>query len=178
MKKIVLIAALVSCINIITSAQSKTTQVLDDRFEGLSLYFYKNTLRMLNQKDDPDFDALIKNIEKMKFLLIDKQSDKFGKKEYTQLLNDYKAESFEVVMTSRYQGRNFDIYMKDKKGSSLGTVVLVNDSTNLYVLDIIGTIDVSKASSLFSAIDSSSDIGKQIKNFTERKEKESDKNHK
>lgn len=80
-------------------------------------------------------------------------------------------------MTSRYQGKSFDIYMKDKKGSSLGTVVIVNDSTNMYVLDIIGTIDVSKASSLFSAIDSSSDIGQQIKNFTTRKEKDSDKNH-
>jgi hypothetical protein len=75
-------------------------------------------------------------------------------------------------MTSRSGGRSFDIYMKDKKGSSLGTVVLVNDSTNLFVLDIIGTIDVSKASSLFSAIDESSDIGKQIKGFTDRKEKE------
>ena len=67
--------------------------------------------------------------------------------------------------------------MKDKKGSSLGTVVLVNDSTSLYVLDIIGTIDVRKASSLFSTIDSSSDIGKQIKNFTNRKEKELENKH-
>jgi hypothetical protein len=48
----------------------------------------------------------------------------------------------------------------------------VNDSTNLFVLDMIGTIDITKASSLFSVIDESSDIGKQIKNFTDRKEKE------
>jgi hypothetical protein len=152
-------------------AQSKTTQALDDRFEGLSLYFYKNTLRMLNQTDDKDFDQLIKDIEKMKFLMIDKE-DKFGKNEYKKLISDYQAESFEPIMTSRHQGRTFDIYLKDKKGSSLGTVVLVNDSTSLYVLDIIGTIDITKASSLFSAIDESSDIGKQIKNFTDRKGKE------
>ena len=177
MKKILAIAALVISCNVLLSAQSKTTQALDDKFEGLSLYFYKNTLRMLNQKADPDFDALIKDIEKMKFLLIDKVGDKFGKSEYKKLVSDYQSESFEPIMTSRYQGKSFDIYMKDKKGSSLGTVVIVNDSTSMYVLDIIGTIDVSKASSLFSAIDSSSDIGQQIKNFTTRKEKDSDKNH-
>jgi hypothetical protein len=153
-------------------AQSKTTQALDDRFEGLSLYFYKNTLRMLNQTDNKDFDELIRNIEKMKFLMIDKE-DKFGKGEYKKLVSDYQAESFEPIMTSRYQGKTFDIYLKDKKGSSMGTVVLVNDSTSLYVLDIIGTIDITKASSLFSAIDESSDIGKQIKNFTDRRNKES-----
>jgi hypothetical protein len=176
MKKIIL-PFLFLFLSLSVFAQSKTTQALDEKFEGLSLYFYKNTLRMLNQKNDPDFDALIKNIEKMKFLMIDKESDKFGKGEYKKLLSDYQSESFEPIMTSRHEGRNFDIYLKDTKGSSLGTVVLVNDSTSLFVLDIIGTIDVSKASSLFSAIDGSTDIGKQIKNFTERKGKEYDKKH-
>ncbi len=171
MRKSVLLFIGVIFTSLSVLAQSKTTQALDERFEGLSLYFYKNTLRMLNQKDDKDFDELIKNIEKMKFLMIDKE-DKFGKNDYKKLVSEYQAESFELGMTSRYQGRTFDIYLKDKKGSSLGTVVLVNDSTSLYVLDIIGTIDVRKASSLFSAIDESSDIGKQIKNFTDRKGKE------
>ncbi|MBA4145360.1 MAG: hypothetical protein C0523_06335, partial [Cytophaga sp.] len=70
MKKILSAAALILFCGTLSFAQSKTTQALDDKFEGLSLYFYKNTLRMLNQKNDPDFDALIKDIEKMKFLLI------------------------------------------------------------------------------------------------------------
>src|SRR6478752_8519840 len=93
------------------SAQTKTTEELDKKYEGLSLYFYKNTLRMLNQKDDKDFDELIKNIEKMKFLMIDKE-DKFGKNDYKKLVSEYQAESFELGMTSRYQGRTFDIYLK------------------------------------------------------------------
>jgi hypothetical protein len=169
MKKIFLLS-LLSVFVSVGFSQSKTTQALDERFEGLSLYFYKNTLRMLNQKDDPAFDELIKNIEKMKFLMIDK-GDSFAKQDYNKLVNDYKSESFEEMMTSRFEGRTFDMYIKDKKGSSLGTVILVNDSTSLYVLDIIGTIDMSKATSLFSAIDESSDIGQQIKNFTKKGDK-------
>lgn len=153
-------------------AQSKTTQALDEKFEGLSLFFYKNTLRMLNQKDDPDFDALIKNIEKMKFVMVDKGSAKFGGQEYKELIRDYEREAFEPIMTSRSQGRNFDIYLKDKSNAPLGTVVIVNDSTSLFVLDIVGTIDVSKASALFSALDDNTDVGKRIKNFVRGKEKE------
>ena len=127
---------------------------------------------MLNQSDNKEFDELIKNIEKLKFLMVDKTAKNFGPSEYKKLKNDYVNEAYENVMTSRLEGRNFDMYMKDKKGSSLGTVLLVNDSTNLYVLDIIGTIDLTKAGSLFNTIDQSTDIGQRIRNFADHKHKD------
>jgi hypothetical protein len=152
--------------------QAKTTQALQSRFESsLSLYFYKNTLRMLNQSENKEFDEMIKDIEKMKFLMVDKSSNQFDAKEYGKLKSDYQEEHYESAMTSRYQGKNFDIFIKDKKGSSPGTIVLVNDSSNLFVLDMIGTIDVRQAGKLFSTLDESSDIGKKIKSFTEHKGK-------
>jgi sulfur relay (sulfurtransferase) complex TusBCD TusD component (DsrE family) len=47
------------------SAQSKTTEALEKKHsDALKLFFYQNTLRMLNQKNDPNFDELIKDIEK------------------------------------------------------------------------------------------------------------------
>jgi hypothetical protein len=61
MKKILLFCLL----PLIGFSQTKTTVDLDKKYDGLSLYFYKNTLRMLNQKDDKEFDELIKDIEKM-----------------------------------------------------------------------------------------------------------------
>jgi len=66
-------------------AQTKTTEELDKKYEGLSLYFYKNTLRMLNQTDNKDFDELIKDIEKMKFLMIDKTKSSFVDEDYKKL---------------------------------------------------------------------------------------------
>jgi hypothetical protein len=163
---------------VVTQAQSETTQALQKQYEdAFSMFFYKNTLRMLNQMDSPEFDELIKDIEKMKFLMIDKSKMKFLTADYKKLLKQYSEESYEEIMTTRYQGKNFDIYLKDKKGSTLGTIMLVNDSTSLYVLDILGTIDVSKATKLFSTLDESSDIGQKIKSFLDtgespKKEKE------
>ena len=174
MKEFILVAVCAFS-SVMLRAQAKTTDALQKQFDtSLSLYFYKNTLRMLNQTENKEFDELIKDIEKMKFLMVDKTSKNFGTNEYKKLMKDYQEEQYESIMTSRYQGRNFDIYVKDKKGSSPGTIVLVNDSTSLFVLDMIGTIDVTKAGTLFATIDESADIGKKIRGFMDRKNKKNE----
>jgi len=172
MKKLTLVS-LLTLFSISTFAQAKTTDALQKQFDGsLSLYFYKNTLRMLNQSDNKEFDELIRNIEKLKFLMIDKTDKGFVVGDYKKLAKDYQGESYESIMSSRHEGRNFDVYFKDVKGSTPGTVVIVNDSTSLFILDIVGKIDVSKVGTLFSAIDESTDIGSRIKNFVKNKDKE------
>ena len=171
MKKYIL-AAFLLVLGVKGLAQARTTEALQKQFESsLSLYFYKNTLRMLNQSESKEFDELIKDIEKMKFLMVDKASNSFGANEYKKLMKDYQSESYESIMTGRFNGKNFDVYVKDTKGSTPGTVVLVNDSTNLFVLDMIGTVDVSKVGTLFSTIDANTDIGNRIKSFMGHKDK-------
>ena len=150
--------------SVIVNGQSKTTEALHEKHkEALALFFYNNTLRMLNQKDDPDFDALIKDIEKMKFLMIDKKKEIT---DYKTLVKDYKSEAFEEVMTSRVEGKNFDVFVKEKNGKTSGMLVLINDETNLYVLDILGSIALNNVTKLYSTLDESTDIGKKIKAFT------------
>lgn len=148
--------------------QTKTTESLHKAHgDALALYFYNNTLRMLNQSEDKAFDELIRDIQKMKFLMIDKGTN-FGASQYKQLVSGYKSESFEEIMTSRYQGRNFDVFLKDNKGKTEGMIVTVNDSTSLFVLDIVGSIAIDKVTTLFKTIDESTDIGKKIKDFAKK----------
>jgi hypothetical protein len=148
--------------------QTKTTDALQKAHsDALAFYFYNNTLRMLNQSEDKAFDELISNIEKMKFLMITKGGS-FGTAQYKTLKSGYKAERFEEIMSSRYQGRNFDIFLKDKDGKTEGMVVTVNDSTSLYVLDIVGSIALDKVTTLFKSLDESTDIGKKIKDFVKK----------
>ncbi len=163
-------------------AQTQTTVALDKKYEGMSLYFYKNTLKMLNQKDDKDFDELIKDIEKMRFVMVNKEKEKFAKTEYATLKSSYQSEKYDEVMTGRFDGRNFDVFVKEVNGSVKGTVILASDSSNLYVLDILGKVALNKATSLFNTLDSSTDIGKKIRDFAtgdkEEKEKENNKKRK
>ena len=162
-------------------AQSLTTEALRKKHSGsLELFFYNNTLRMLNQSDDQEFDELIKNIEKMRFLMIKKEETNFGNTDLQQLVSDYKTESFQEIMTSRHEGKNFEVYLKEQGGKTKGMLVLINDAKNLYVLDILGTIALDKVTSLYSALDKSTDIGSKIKAFAhddEEEDKKSDGNH-
>jgi len=160
-------------------AQTKTTEELDKKYEGLSLYFYKNTLRMLNQTDNKDFDELIKDIEKMKFLMIDKTKSNFVDADYKKLKSSYGSEQYEEMMTSRFQGRNFDVYIKQNNGRVKGTIIMASDSANLYVLDILGRVALDKATSLFSTLNQSTDIGQRVKDFvaSDNKSKAGKKQH-
>lgn len=146
-------------------AQSKTTQVLDEKYDGLSLFFYRNTLRMLNQKDDPVFDELIKDIEKMRFMMINKTDSKFTNDDYKKLLAGYKGEAYEEVMSGRADGRTFTVYLHETNGHVEGTVILAKDDESVMVLDILGKIALNKVPEFFSAIDNSTDIGTKIKDF-------------
>jgi hypothetical protein len=160
-----IIILLLTCLAEGILAQSTTTEKLQKKYdESLALFFYNNTLRMVNLDEDKEFDELIKDIEKMKFLVIKK--DGFEGGDYQKLIKEYKAESFEEMMTSRHEGKNFDVYMKD--GKTKGMIVTVNDDENLYVLDIVGSVPLNKITKFFTTIDESSDIGKRIRDFTSK----------
>jgi hypothetical protein len=158
-------------ISAFVSAQSETTEALQKEHSARAFFFYNNTLRMLNQAEDPALDELIKDIEKMKFLMISKDSKPL---DYKKIINDYKAESFEEAMTSRHEGKNFDIFLKASNEKKKGMLVLINDQTTLMVLDIVGSIPLDKVTKLYSTLDESTDIGKKIKEFTGGTEKKKD----
>jgi len=163
MKQLVL-TAFVACAFQIAQAQTKTTELLDKKYEGTSLYFYKNTLRMLNQKEDKEFDDMIKDIEKIRFVMIDRHDEVFTSDDYTTLKNDYtKKESYEEIMNGRLDGRTMNVYVRESGGKVKGTIIMAADSSNVYVLDILGKIALEKAGSLFKMIDENSDVAQKLK---------------
>jgi hypothetical protein len=150
------------------AAQSKVTEDLQKNSDSKAFFFYNNTLRMINQQEDPEFDALVKDIEKMKLLIVRKNSSSFN---YSSLVNNYKKDAFEEAMSSRFEGKNFDVYFKTEGKKTKGMLVLVNDATDLYVLDIVGSIALNQISKLYKELDESSDLGSKIRNFTDQGKK-------
>ena len=151
-------------------AQSKTTEELHKKYsDALSFFFYNNTLRMLNQDEDKEFDELIKDIDKMKLLMIKRDATHASDAEIKKLSTSYKAEAFEEMMTARHEGKNFDIYLKENgKGKAEGMIILVNDSTTLYVMDVVGSIQLNKVTNFFNSLDRNSELGKKIKAFSDK----------
>lgn len=142
-------------------SQSKTTEAIEKKYGGRVFFFYHNTLRALNQKEDPAIDALIENVEKLKVLLIDKADRKI---DHRQILADYTADDFESAMNTRADGKTFDILLKGEKETE-GMVVVVNDASTLFVLDIVGSIALEHTTKLFKTLQESEDITNQLKSF-------------
>lgn len=162
-----IVAALVP---VFAAAQSKTTDKLQKEYEeDFSLFFYHNTLRMINQQEDKEFDEIIKDIEKMKLLILKKEEQEF---DFKDIVAQYHKESFEEIMTSRHQGKNFDIFIREDDGKTKAMLVLVNDDENLFILDILGSIALDKVTKLFTVMDESSDIGSKIEQFVKGDEDE------
>lgn len=161
MKNIFTIAFLL--ISGLTFAQTETTNELDRNYSSRTFFLYNNTLRMINQHGDKAFDELIKDIEKLKIVWVSKTEKNFGAEQYKKLIASYKAENFEEIMTTRYEGKNLNAYIKEKNGDTKGVIITADDGQNVLVMDIVGKVALNKITSLFSTVDGSSDIGQKIK---------------
>lgn len=139
-------------------AQSETIQELHEKYDdAFAMFFYKNTLNMLNMQDNKEFQALIDGIEKMKLLRIDKSANDFTKDHFKQLVKDYRSEDFEELMTVKQEKMNINAYIKESGGKTKGIVILLNEAENLTVLDIKGSIPFDKIGELAKYADEFSD---------------------
>ncbi|UII24427.1 DUF4252 domain-containing protein [Fulvivirga maritima] len=135
------------------SAQSKTTQAFaEDHEEGTSFFFYKNTLRMLNQTDSEEFDELIKDIDKMKYFVVEKKGNNIDKDTYSNLVKGYKSEDFEDLMNMRHEGMRVNVYIQEDDGVTTGLVFLMNDESSLSILDIKGSVPLNKLASIITKV--------------------------
>lgn len=151
MKKLALLSIIL--VPLMALGQSKTTKSLEEKYEdAFGLFFYNNTLNMLNQTDDEDFAELIKDIDKMKFLRISRKENKITQAQITDLIADYKAEDFEDLMTMRYEGMNVQVYIQEDDKVTTGLVFIMSDEESLSVLDVKGAVPMSQLANLISKV--------------------------
>ena len=148
-----LIICFLALVPIASMAQSKTTQKFHEEHEdAFTLFFYNNTLQMLNMDDNEEFNELIKDIDKMKFLRVDKKERDLTKVDFDDLVAQYHDDDFEDLMTMRQEGMNINVYIKEKGGVTTGLVLLMDDDESLSILDIKGAVPLNKLAKLASKV--------------------------
>lgn len=135
------------------SAQSNTTQELHKKYDdAFYLFFYENTLQMLNQQNSEEFSRLINDIDKMKFLRIDKKKYSISREDVKSLMKKYQGEEFEELMSMREEGADIKVYIKEKDKITYGLVMLINDEEALAVLDIKGSVPLNDLVNLYNQV--------------------------
>ena len=151
-----LILLLVACFSMTMSvAQTNTTQNFHEEHEdATSLFFYRNTIRMFAQllKDDR-IDDVVKEIEKMKFLRVEKTED-FLATEYKALVESYEDESYEDLMTMRSDGMNVNVLIREEGKVTKGLIIMANDEEQFMLLDVLGNVPLDSVAELLSYVQS------------------------
>ena len=107
---------------------------------------------MLNQDDNPEFEELIRDIEKMKFVRVNKSDAGLDKDDYNELVEDFYDDDFEDLMNMRHEGMNVNAYIQEDDGVTTGIVMLMDDDESISILDIKGAVPLSKMASLLSKV--------------------------
>lgn len=137
--------------------QSKTTQQFhEDHEDAQVLFFYQSTLKMLYEvveiEETAELKDLVKDIDKMKFVRVDKSKTEITKEEFNALVDQYHDDDFEDLMTMRQEGMKINVYIKESGGKTKGLVLLMEDDDNLAVLDIMGFVPLNKLAKLATTV--------------------------
>ena len=151
MKKLLLAAFLL--VSTMAFSQSKSVEKYRQANEpDLTLFFYKNTLKMYARislkldemgEEVPDLTKMIEGIEKVKFFNYVPGSASFSKAAFKQLTKEVEAENYESIMNTRSNGSSLNILMKERRGEPEGFVVFVESADGYSILDIDGAPDLS-----------------------------------
>jgi len=123
-------------------AQSVTVSEFVEKHQpSASFYLYPSTLRMINRENNPDYQQLVRNIDKLSFLTFDKNSANLASNSVNQLLNSLREEAYQELMSFKDAGNQ--VYVYAKGDSPEAYVSMVDNEGTLMLFDVEGSPDLS-----------------------------------
>ncbi len=149
-----LILLFLFAIHIFIFSQSRSIEKFRKVYkEDQNVFFYSSTLKMLNTENSPEFEDILKDIEKIAVLIYEKENKIIGSEQITQLMTNLKKEKYEELMVINENGNKVNLYKRDKKGRTAGFAAIVDNKEKLILLDVKGSIDFKKFMELKNKID-------------------------
>ncbi|WKN40959.1 DUF4252 domain-containing protein [Tunicatimonas pelagia] len=149
-RKIVSVFALAFICSLSSLAQSRTVdQFLKEYQPSQKLFLYPSTLRMVNLEKNPDFYALVHDIDKLRVLLYNKNENGFSGQTIRTLSREVAEEDYQELMTFQADGQNVHLYSLGDDDTPEGVVGLVETDDTLILTDLEGFIDLPALLKLF-----------------------------
>jgi hypothetical protein len=110
--------------------------------DNLSKYFiYQSTLRLLNQKNDPDFNKLIMGVRKINAYVTEKNSG-ISTAAYKKILSDLSSEKFETLVSAKKDGTHINLMSKESGDRSYYVLAASQDDGFFALLEMDGKLDM------------------------------------
>lgn len=122
-------------------AQSRTVSSFMKKHEpSASFYLYPSTLRMIDRENNPDYQQLVRHIEKVSFLTFQKGAMPVSKEKVRELQQALAGEAYEELLSFRDAGNQVYIYSKGDEPEAY--VSLVDNEEALMLFDMQGAPDL------------------------------------
>ena len=137
----------------LVQAQSKVMRDLADDFpDAFVLMIYHSSLNMLNIDDDPDFARMIRDIDKIKVLRVDKKEDNFTSASLSSLKKALNDRGFEELMIIKSKDYDIGVYINEDDGDIQGYFLLMDEDENFTAIDVLGSMPVGDIGQLVDKI--------------------------
>ena len=86
------ILLVLSAVHIVIFSQSRSMEKFRKEFkEDQNVFFYSSTLKMLNTENSPEFEDMLKDVEKIMVLNYNKENQSFDIEDISQLISKRKS---------------------------------------------------------------------------------------
>lgn len=131
-------------------AQSQTIGNWAEKNQGFTkLCFYPTTLRMINLNHDSSFYTIVKDIKKLKIVMVnDKKLIRQG--DIIALKQGIRAENYKDMVQMRQGKNSFSVFIKENHEKPVGFTGIIDSDESLIVIDLEGYISPEVIQQLIS----------------------------
>jgi hypothetical protein len=120
-------------------AQCITIENWSQNKDGIrTLCFYPTTLRMVNVNRDKGFNEMVKDIKKLKIMLVDVKKANFKKEDVSTLTKGIRAELFKDMIQFQRGKQSIYIFVKEVKEKPVAFSGIIFSDDQLILIDLKG----------------------------------------
>lgn len=113
-----------------------------------TFYFEPSTLRMINLKQNPDFNEAVKNVEEGRFFMVERNAHTDSA--VYRLKEDVATAGFDELMTLRNRNTDIVIYALDKEKPVILGIALTDTVYN--IVEVRGMINLAKIPGILNQV--------------------------
>jgi molybdopterin converting factor small subunit len=142
MRKIIILALVLS--PLLGLAQGKTMHELSDQYpDAFELMFYHSSLNMLNIEDNEDYARVIKDIDRIKLIRIEKDEFDFASGDLKDIRETLTDRSYEELMMITSKDSKISVFIQEDGDDVEGFFLYMDEEEAFTAIDVRGYIQLN-----------------------------------
>ena len=117
-------------------------ELAEEYDEARVFMIYHSSLNMLNIEDNEDFTRVVRDIDRIKVLIIDKSESEFTSSNLDDLRETLEDRSYEELMTFDSKENNIAVFIQEDDEDIEGFFLYMEEEESFTAIDVRGSIQL------------------------------------